>query len=120
MIIWNCTVIHRDIDPGSLPPGCDLPMRQAVEAAFSSLTGCEAEALSSGWGQDYLPEHDIAALEGRIPTKGFYECWKIAEAALASLDVPEGDDFTPTHSRYMAALSALAEALYGPHSGRTD
>jgi hypothetical protein len=117
MIIWNCTIIHRDLDRASLPPGCDAPMRDAVEAAFVALTGTESEALSSGWGQSYLTEHELAVLDGRVPSPEFYECWAEAEVTLADLEVAVGEDFTPTHERYMNALSALAEALFASRAG---
>ena len=111
MIIWKCSVIHRGIDRDSLPIGCDLPMREAVESAFVELTGHHPEAIMSGWGQDYLPEITEAVLNNRSPSEHYYENWRVAKDTLAELGVPVGDDFTPTNSRYMAALSALTEAL---------
>ena len=47
--VWTCSVsgpvAHADI-----PPGGDLPMRQAVRAAYLAVTGQEETHLSSGWG----------------------------------------------------------------------
>ena len=47
--VWTCSVsgpvAHADI-----PPGGDLPMRQAVRAAYLAVTGQEETRLSSGWG----------------------------------------------------------------------
>lgn len=112
MIIWNCTIVHRDLGRDALPPGSDTPMREAVEAAFTELTGVEAEGTSSGWGRKYLSESDEAALDMRPPDPAHYECWKTAQMTLAALEIPRGEDFTPTHGRYEAALSALTEALF--------
>ena len=47
---WTCEVsgpgLHAD-----LPPGADLPMRQAVRAAFLEIVGVEPDELASGWGE---------------------------------------------------------------------
>lgn len=47
---WTCEIGPADRE--ALPEGCDLPMRQAVRAAFRELTGDDPERLSSGWGRN--------------------------------------------------------------------
>lgn len=115
MIIWNCTVIHRGIDRDALPPGSDLPMRQAVGLAFADLTGQPPEGLSSGWGQKHLPGMAAAVLDGRTPDDAYWECWKRADVVLAELGLEPGEDLTPKNDRYTEARSALTEALYATH-----
>ena len=46
---WTCKI--GPTDAAELPPGSDLPMRQAVRAAFVALTGHGEQVLSSGWGR---------------------------------------------------------------------
>ena len=48
--VWSCKIGGPGFE---LPPGADLPMRLAVEAAFEKLTGKEARACFSGWGQEW-------------------------------------------------------------------
>jgi hypothetical protein len=49
--VWECAIGGRD--PVIIPPGGDLPMRQAVERAFFELTGQRAEYTYSGWGRKF-------------------------------------------------------------------
>ena len=45
---WSCKIgAFGGLD---LPPGCDAPMRRAVEDAFFAITGQHAEFNFSGWG----------------------------------------------------------------------
>lgn len=48
--VWSCKIGGPGFE---LPPGADLPMRLAVKAAFEKLTGKEARACFSGWGQKW-------------------------------------------------------------------
>jgi len=45
---WGCLI--GPAKAGELPPGCDAPMRHAVEGIFYAITGHEDKFLSSGWG----------------------------------------------------------------------
>lgn len=45
--IWSCKIGGKI--PNELPPGVDLPMRQAVKKAFKEITGVDAEFNFSGW-----------------------------------------------------------------------
>jgi len=47
---WVCII--GDTEWNKLPPGADLPMRQAVEKAFRDITGHYAENNWSGWSAD--------------------------------------------------------------------
>ena len=44
--IWECKIGAVD----SLPEGSDLPLRQAVQAAYKELTGRDELFCFSGWG----------------------------------------------------------------------
>jgi hypothetical protein len=61
--IWVCKIGGR-ID--ELPGGQDAPMRQAVNAAFTVITGLEAEFCFSGWSGT-LTEGERACVENREP-----------------------------------------------------
>lgn len=61
--IWECKIgIVEDED---LPPGSDLPMRRAVEAAFMLVTGKEADFTFSGWGCE-LSEAERDVVSGSV------------------------------------------------------
>jgi len=62
--IWSCK-IGADI-PDELPPGSDHPMRIAVETAFRSITGVDANFNFSGWAGT-LDESQRAVVENREP-----------------------------------------------------
>lgn len=62
--IWSCKV--GEVPDGSLPPGSDLPMRRAVNAAFREVTGKEADFLFSGWCGE-LTEGERAVVENHGP-----------------------------------------------------
>lgn len=49
--VWECAIGGRK--PIIIPPGGDLPMRNAVEAAFREVTGQDAEWTYSGWGRKF-------------------------------------------------------------------
>jgi hypothetical protein len=60
--VWECkigAIHHSKIPPGM---GADLPMRQAVAAAYMLLFGEEPIFVSSGWNADINKE-----LEKEIP-----------------------------------------------------
>ena len=49
--IWECKIGVA----GELPSGADLPMRDAVAAAFLELAGKHPEFIFSGWGASLTP-----------------------------------------------------------------
>lgn len=53
-IAWQCKI--GSPDGVEVPPGGDAPMRAAVEKAFKDLTGEEAKANFSGWGEEFTPQ----------------------------------------------------------------
>ena len=61
--VWSCAI--GGIKPVSVPSGGDAPMRRAVERAFLELTGQEAQACFSGWGEEFA-EPARAVIENRI------------------------------------------------------
>ena len=61
---WTCKIgptVHAQ-----LPSGADLPMREAVAAAFKAVTGHDCEAIFSGWGGRFR-EPELAVIEYRLP-----------------------------------------------------
>lgn len=62
--VWFCKI--GALYAGTLPSGSDAPMRAAVERAFKTLTGVDAEFVFSGWGQK-LNEPELATVEDREP-----------------------------------------------------
>lgn len=48
---WSCTI--GDLAGVEIPPGADLPMRDAVRDAYIRLTGKEPQACFSGWGATF-------------------------------------------------------------------
>lgn len=62
--IWYVKV--GEVEGDLVPPGGDLPMRQAVAAAYERLTGVEPEFMFSGWGAQ-LTEPERAVVEDRLP-----------------------------------------------------
>lgn len=76
--IWWCKIGECD---SVLPSGSDLPMRQAIEAAYLELTGQEAEFTFSGWRHE-LTEPERAVVENRLPEHGDWEtvAMQLAEA----------------------------------------
>jgi hypothetical protein len=62
-VIWECKI--GGPVPGEMPDGWDFPMRRAVQAAFLSLTGVDAEFTFSGRGN--LTEGERAVVEKRAP-----------------------------------------------------
>ncbi len=77
-IVWECKIGGPAVD---LPRGADGPMRQAVEAAFTALTGKPSEFNFTGWG-GMLNEGELAVVENRAPV---YEPRPTLEQALQSL-----------------------------------
>lgn len=82
--IWTCQVL-TSVPHTDLPPGCDLPMRHAVEAAAREVTSREVLGVSSGWG-DRLDEGLRAAHERRLPVLAEVE----AEVLARVLCLPSG------------------------------
>lgn len=61
---WECKI--GSTNGVSIPPGADLPMRQAVREAYTRITGEQPEALFSGWGATFT-EAERAVIENRLP-----------------------------------------------------
>ena len=59
---WTCRIGTRE--GVEVPPGGDFPMRMAVKEAFRAITGEDAEACFSGWG-DTFTEGELACIENR-------------------------------------------------------
>lgn len=57
--IWECKIGG---EVGEIPPGGDLPMRNAVARAYRDLTGVDAEFHFSGWAGT-LDEHEREVVE---------------------------------------------------------
>lgn len=47
MKVWTCKIGEVGIE---LPEGADLPMREAVKAAYQKLVGRDPDFIFSGWG----------------------------------------------------------------------
>ena len=62
--IWTCKI--GAVAGRSLPWGADFPMREAISAAYKTLTGVEADFIFSGWGGE-LTEGERAVVEDRLP-----------------------------------------------------
>ena len=62
--IWSCKI--GECDETDVPPGGDLPMRLAIEIAYTQVTGKEPTFLFSGWGAE-LEEAERAVVEDRLP-----------------------------------------------------
>lgn len=76
--IWDCKIGTREAV--SLPPGCDAPMRQAVQQAFWNITGVNAEFNFSGWSAK-LTEDELAVVENRLPSPEHYAAERVRDAA---------------------------------------
>lgn len=63
--IWTCKV-GAECGDVELLNGCDMPMRNAVGAAFEKITGREYSFCFSGWGGK-LDEIERAVHENRLP-----------------------------------------------------
>lgn len=61
---WECTIGSRN--GVHIPPGADLPMREAVREAYTRITGEQPEAIFSGWGATFS-EPQRAVIENRLP-----------------------------------------------------
>lgn len=92
--VWECK-IGTDAEV-ALPPGCDAPMRRAVEAAFHAITNRDADFCFSGWGSS-LTEPERAVVENRHPSEehgrqtrliaeSYYALKDQRDAASATLD----------------------------------
>lgn len=78
--VWECQ-IGGYIDPRTLLSGSDLPMRQAVDAAYQTLTGQGAKFLFSGWGSQ-LSSTRLAVVENRELTDTEHAEWQYVRNAL--------------------------------------
>lgn len=57
--IWTCKI--GEVCDHKLPPGSDLPMRQAIKKAYYELTGEWPEFVFSGWGGELTDvEREVA------------------------------------------------------------
>lgn len=62
--IWDCKI--GEVDRDKLPPGSDLPMRNAIRRAYIEITGIAPNFIFSGWGAE-LDEGERAVVEDRRP-----------------------------------------------------
>lgn len=62
--VWSCKI--GSLANINLPRGADLPMHQAIKAAFYELLGEHAEFTFSGWGTK-LDESQLAVVQNREP-----------------------------------------------------
>ena len=67
--VWFCKI--GEIEDGALPQGADLPMRNAISAAYEALTGKWPDFLFSGWS-GVINEIERAVVENRHPTEDEY------------------------------------------------
>jgi hypothetical protein len=65
-MIWECKIGDADPEVRLRMNGIDLPMRDAVAAAFLALTGKRPDFIFSGWGSQ-LTENERAVVENRLP-----------------------------------------------------
>lgn len=65
---WTCRIGSRK--GVIVPPRADLPMRNAVSAAYVAITGEQPEAIFSGWGDRFSgsEEAQLAAVAGEEPS----------------------------------------------------
>lgn len=80
--IWFCKI--GEVEDGVLPAGADLPMRNALSAAYTAMTGLQPEFCFSGWGGELTPieravsenrhpnEEELKTLEDRAILYKFY------------------------------------------------
>lgn len=113
--IWTCTIGSLTTDRDSLPRGCDLPMRRAVEPVAESL-GLRDIFIFSGWGQDYLDEAHLAVVEGRDvrDNPAHEEAWLTARQMVEDLVLQAPADIDDGRTR--DAISALSELIF--HTGK--
>lgn len=64
MKIWHCKI--GECLPSVLPPGADVPMREAIARAYREITGNDPDFIFSGWGGE-LTEGERAVVEDRMP-----------------------------------------------------
>lgn len=62
--IWSCKI--GEVEDESLPPGADLPMREAIRRAYVEITGHAPDFIFSGWGAE-LTDSERAVVEDRLP-----------------------------------------------------
>ena len=100
--IWSCKI--GEVDDKVLPRGCDLPMRNAVEAAYYMITGERAQFNFSGWGAA-LTESERAVVENREPRK------ELIETQLQTITVvlPPGWRYTPPHGKPITNIPIATE-----------
>ena len=80
---WGCKIGVTGVH--SLPGGCDLPMRVAVEAVFKSVVGVEAEFNFSGWGETLTPSERAVVdnVSPDIAKDAIYAANQLKESGLA-------------------------------------
>ena len=70
--VWTCKIGWAGDE---LPLGSDLPMRDAVAAAYKKLTGGHhPDFIFSGWGGE-LTEPELAVVENREPSAEYEAQW---------------------------------------------
>lgn len=73
MKIWSCKI--GEVADELLPNGSDVPMREAVQDAYQTLTGKWPHFLFSGWGAE-LTEPERAVVENRAPVPPAVSGWQ--------------------------------------------
>lgn len=91
--IWYCKIGEAGVQTAR---GLDLPMRNAIAAAYKEITGRDNDFIFSGWCAS-LTESERAAVEDRLP-----DCDKVTvEITQSRLDALERD------SKFLSALEAM-------------
>lgn len=103
--LWSCKIGEAAVV--KVPNGGDLPMREAVAAAYKSLTGVEPDFIFSGWG-DELTEPERAVVQNRLPSEAYEKEWHERNASERSeIATPQGK--TP-RTEFVRALTDHAAA----------
>ena len=107
--IWRCKIGGRH--DGVLPPGCDWPMRQAIQEAFQRITGVECEFTFSGWGSK-LTESERAVVENREPDRDVLIRAAEEELRIVSGERPSSDETTAKPNKDEMTLRRLLAIAY--------
>lgn len=98
--IWFCKIGENC---GELPPGADLPMRNAVAAAYEQLTGVEPSFIFSGWCEK-LPERSPMTVDAAPIFRAAVEEIERLKYALAEKDRDETERELVRMGRRIAEL----------------
>jgi hypothetical protein len=111
MKIWFCKI--GEISEAGLPHAADEPMRKAIIAAYTQITGQSPDFVFSGWGGE-LTEPERAVVEDRQPSEEHYRQWM--ESRREHLPYPEHVAVCPrcNHPHYNMEDSAKCRATTTP------